>query len=620
MMYVRFSALLLPAVLSAALAAQADAAKEYFKIAAVDEGTGRGVPLVELRTVNGIRCYTDSNGVAAFREPGLMGKEVFFFVTSHGYSFPKDGFGFRGKKVRVVAGGTAQLSLQRLNIAERLYRVTGGGIYRDSILLGAKVPLQEPVLNGQVAGSDSVLNAVYRGKLYWFWGDTNRPSYPLGNFHVPGAVSKLPGRGGLDPEVGVELSYFLDGQGFAKPTMQMPGKGPTWMTALVPLCDREGHERLYASYVKVEPPLKVYARGLAVFDDARKEFSHLAEVDMKAPAFPSGHAFFHRENGMDYVYFAHPFPVTRVRATADDFQRVENYETFTCLKQGTSSKGDSLDRDDKGGLRYAWRKNCPALGPKAERDLIARGKIKPDETRWQLRDRDSGRKVLAHSGSVYWNAYRQRWLLIAVEAGGTSFLGEVWYAEADTPTGPWTYAVKVVRHDRYSFYNPKQHPMFDKAGGRIIFFEGTYTHTFSGNTEPTPRYDYNQIMYRLDLADSRLALPVPVYDVSHSEIPVCFGTVSMAGEKNRGLVFFAPDRPLPGTVPVLKGPNGLRLGRPGSSGALFYAVPPDAENAPPGTVPLYEFRREESRAYSLEPQRNIPGFMRSETPLCRVWK
>jgi hypothetical protein len=48
------------------------------------------------------------------------------------------------------------------------------------------------------------------------------------------------------------------------------------------------------------------------------------------------------------------------------------------------------------------------------------------------------------------------------------------------------------------------HPFFDQEGGRIIYFEGTYASTFSGNTNPTPRYDYNQIMYRLDLADPRL--------------------------------------------------------------------------------------------------------------------
>ena len=48
------------------------------------------------------------------------------------------------------------------------------------------------------------------------------------------------------------------------------------------------------------------------------------------------------------------------------------------------------------------------------------------------------------------------------------------------------------------------HSFFDQEHGRIIYFEGTYTHAFSGNPETTARYDYNQIMYRLDLSDERL--------------------------------------------------------------------------------------------------------------------
>ena len=90
------------------------------------------------------------------------------------------------------------------------------------------------------------------------------------------------------------------------------------------------------------------------------------------------------------------------------------------------------------------------------------------------------------------------------EIGGTSQVGEIWYAEAEAPVGPWLHPRKIVTHDRYSFYNPVHHPEFDEEGGRRIYFEGTYTREFSGNPEPTPRYDYNQIMYRLDLADPRL--------------------------------------------------------------------------------------------------------------------
>ncbi len=62
--------------------------------------------------------------------------------------------------------------------------------------------------------------------------------------------------------------------------------------------------------------------------------------------------------------------------------------------------------------------------------------------------------------------------MIAVQQGGSSLLGEVWYAEAPQPTGPWRRAKKIVTHDRYSFYNPVQHPFFDQDGGRRDLLRG----------------------------------------------------------------------------------------------------------------------------------------------------
>jgi hypothetical protein len=44
----------------------------------------------------------------------------------------------------------------------------------------------------------------------------------------------------------------------------------------------------------------------------------------------------------------------------------------------------------------------------------------------------------------------------------------------------------------------------DQDGGRIIYFEGTYTSSFSDAKQDTPRYNYNQIMYRLRLDEPRL--------------------------------------------------------------------------------------------------------------------
>jgi hypothetical protein len=150
--------------------------------------------------------------------------------------------------------------------------------------------------------------------------------------------------------------------------------------------------------------------------------------------------------------------------------------------------------------------NTESLSPARQRELIAAGKMTPDESPFALRDIDTGAPIEAHRGSVRWNPFRKRWVMITVQAGGaTSYLGEVWYAEAPAPEGPWRDAKKIVTHDRYSFYNPVHHDFLDQDGGRLIYFEGTYTHTFSGTPETaTPRYDYNQILYRLDLADERL--------------------------------------------------------------------------------------------------------------------
>ena len=63
----------------------------------------------------------------------------------------------------------------------------------------------------------------------------------------------------------------------------------------------------------------------------------------------------------------------------------------------------------------------------------------------------------------------------------------------------------MLTHDRQTFYNVVQHPFLDRGGGRLVHFEGTYTRDFSGNPHRTPRYDYNQMLYRLDLGDERLA-------------------------------------------------------------------------------------------------------------------
>eukprot|EP00456_Euglypha_rotunda_P092308 TRINITY_DN971_c0_g1_i5.p1 TRINITY_DN971_c0_g1~~TRINITY_DN971_c0_g1_i5.p1 ORF type:complete len:201 (+),score=52.17 TRINITY_DN971_c0_g1_i5:442-1044(+) len=194
----------------------------------------------------------------------------------------------------------------------------------------------------------------------------------------------------------------------------------------------------------------------------------------------------------------------RVKATRDAVLDLTQYEGFTCLVFGSREKSAQVERGSDGKVVWGWKRDTAAISFGLQESLRKRQLLKPDEGWLALTDVDGGKVIEAHRGSVAWNQHRNKWILITTQLGGTSMLGEVWCAEAERPEGPWVNAKKIVTHDKYSFYNPKQHPQFAAGDGRYVFFEGTYTQSFSGNSDPTPRYEYNQMMYRLDLHDPRL--------------------------------------------------------------------------------------------------------------------
>ena len=483
---------------------------DYFAIQVVDAETGRGVPLVELRSTNQVRYYTDSAGYIAFDEPGLMDREVYFYISSHGYEYPADGFNNRGKALHTTPGATATIEIKRINIAQRLYRVTGQGIYRDSVLLGHDTPIIHPVFNGRVVGQDSVLNAIYNGKLYWFWGDTSREAYPLGHFRTAGAISTLPKDGGLDPSVGVNLTYFVDDKGFSRPMTPFPDvtRGLYWLDGLMVITDDTGARRMIAHANHMQSLAERLDHSIVVYNDDSETFVELKALADEDELHPVGHPFEVTAHGQKYIYFATPYPLRRVRAEWSAVLDPTAYESFTCLKPGTRfGEHIQIDRDDYGHAVWAWKQNTSWIDYERQKALIEAGQLKKSEAWIDTRAALTETPITLHGGSVAWNEYRRKWVMIAVQLMGNSMLGEVWYCEADQPHGPWSRAIKIVTHNDYSFYNPKQHPYFAEDGGRIIYFEGTYADTFSGAKFPTPRYNYNQIMYRLDLADPRLKMP-----------------------------------------------------------------------------------------------------------------
>lgn len=474
----------------------------------VDAETGRGVPLIELRTTNEIRLISDNAGWIAFDEPGLEGQKVFFTITGHGYKFPADGFGVHGKAIEIRGGTTIQLKVNRVNLAERLYRVTGQGQFTHSTRLGLPVPWSRPNLNGLVMGQDSTQSVQLGKRILWTWGDTARPGYPLGNFATSAAWSLAPKSGGMDPAVGIDQQYIVDRSGFSRPMYEndIPGT-VVWMHGLFTLADNAGTVKAVTHY-SVRKGLGDELRGgIAVFNEQKELFEFVNEFPESENVYPRGQTFHHTEAGQEYVYFATPYPLIRVPATWDAIFDPANYEAWTCLEVGApfDAKKPRLVRNSDGKLHYAWRKNTAVIDAQRQRQLEEQGHLKPGEGWIQTVDLDADRRIVLHRGSVRWNEYLNRWVMIANEIGGeTSNLGEVYFLTSTSIPGRWEKAKRIVTHDKYSFYNPVQHDFLDQDGGRHIYFDGTYTRMFSATEHPTPRYDYNTIMYRLDLADPRL--------------------------------------------------------------------------------------------------------------------
>ncbi len=433
-------------------------AAEPCRIQVVEQGSGWPVPLVDLQTTHGVRFITDNDGVAAFDLPEAMGRETWLTVQGNGYGVAADGFGYEGVRFTPQPGGQHRIEVKRRIIAKRLGRLTGAGLFAESQRFGQHSDLPE----SGVFGCDSVQNAVHRGKMFWTWGDTTLPGYPLGVFDMTGATTPVQPLATWEPPLKLAFDYFRDAKGKPKGLAKMPGAGPTWVSGVASLPDRTGTPRLVGTFIKVRNYLEAYQCGLCVWDDAAERYDLLrviwdkSEASPERPPVPDGHpALWKDAAGKEWALFGNPFPNFRCPATFEAWQDASTWEV-----------------------------------------------LKPQES---VADAGGGPAVRPHTGSIAWNAFRQRWVTVFMEAKGKpSAFGELWYAEAPTPTGPWGPALKILTHQNYTFYNPRLHPEFTPADSPVLLFEGTYTSEFADRPAITPRWNYNQILYRLDLDDPAL--------------------------------------------------------------------------------------------------------------------
>jgi hypothetical protein len=365
---------------------------------------------------------------------------------------------------------------------------------------------------------------------------------------------------------------------------------------------------MVAKFARLKNLGEVLERGLVVFNDATQSFEPLVRSGVEfLPCSDSGHAFSVDAEGRKYYYFATPFPMAvrmRVRAQWDDVVDANRYEILTALepKKPAGRRAPRLNLGEP-ETPYRWVRFGQLTGGDASAKNSVIEALKGETKDVSLCNMESGKDVSPHGGTVYFNAYRQRWVAVFVQQfGENSFLGDLWYAEADTPVGPWAYARKIATHKK-------------------------------------PRYDYNQLMYRLNLDDPRLALPVAVYhtrDKQDARNYLLRDGVEEAGmwDSVESIPFYAvePERAFSDLVPLYAQnvPGGnketicLIVKRPDPSAApLFYALPPSGppdEN--PCVVSLYEYRHADTaqRLYSTNPQLHKKDWIRTDNPLCRVWK
>lgn len=452
---------LLPLLL--ALHTQVLASTPPCRIEIVEAGSGWPVPLVELVTTHQARFVSDNAGVIAFDLPELMGRDTWFDIHGHGYEVDRDGFGYSGVRLSPRPGHTLRVEVRRSILARRLGRLTGAGLFAETARFNPTAAGPE----SGVLGCDSVQTTLHDGRRFWLWGDTTLARYPLGIFHSTAAFTEPRPLLSFEPPLRLHFQPLTNEDGSPRAVAHLPGDGPTWLSACISLPDASGQPRLVASYMKIRPPLEAYEWGLCTWDERTSRFKRhqvlwtQSTENPKPPTLPQGHAQLWKDpEGKSWVLFANPFPFLRCPATFEAWEQPATWEPLPTVT--------SLQAADHSGTIQVHR--------------------------------------AAHSGSIAWHPWRQRWVAVILQSHGQpSTFGELWYAEALQPTGPWGPAVKILSHPNYTFYNPRIHADLTPSDSPILLFEGTFTAQFADRPQPVPRYDYNQILYRLDLDDPRLA-------------------------------------------------------------------------------------------------------------------
>lgn len=225
---------------------------------------------------------------------------------------------------------------------------------------------------------DTVFSVIFGGKIRWFWGDTGRLSYPLGNFETTGAVSCSPFHSSTsqaDPclpvEEGINLQYYTlpldpkhpDAPTFVKPMATLPPMPyPTWIGSLsvVSAADAPPEDNataMLAYFMKAGPDMNTLRHGVLRWNSANENFTEVVNWSMTAAMSESvggAHAVTASTgatlttvtmSGTDWVVFSgRPWPQVRVKATVEDFSNLASYQGWTLLSTGSIMEDPKVAR------------------------------------------------------------------------------------------------------------------------------------------------------------------------------------------------------------------------------------------------------------------------------------
>ena len=187
------------------------------------------------------------------------------------------------------------------------------------------------------------------------------PDYPLGNFHAPRRQPRRPGKGGLEPEAGVDLSYFVDRTVSPGRPATMPGDGPTWLSGLVVSSDRQeksgcsrlcqGSQQLGALRARasrISFPSRRRFQKRAVFPVAWRLTRRAYPEDIPSSIAIRQHRLRLLLQSLPAGSRAHR---SRVRLPIPSHRRHS-----PALKPGTRFNEQQVDRGPMEELRYSWKK------------------------------------------------------------------------------------------------------------------------------------------------------------------------------------------------------------------------------------------------------------------------